>query len=144
MTGIHLLAGVLVTVAVPVTRWFGSTQPEGASGWLMIFVVGASLTGISLAAPGVLLARAVWWLSTRRDRDPVAEVMAVVLGALVGSAAVWPNLVWMGQVMGTDFIQRILLTVLIGVVSGFGFAIWVLRAWYPRRVAANTGELPVN
>ena len=48
-------------------------------------------------------------------------------------AAAWPTLAWMGQVMGTDFIRRILLTVLIGVVSATAFALWAVRAWYARR-----------
>jgi Na+/proline symporter len=102
----------------------------------------AALIVTALAAlPPFLGALFAHRLAIRRGRDRRREILAVVLGALIGSIVpVVVFSIWLG--VGSP--ESLGFTGLVAVASAAGFAIWVLVAWRRRRMDAEAPEHSLN
>ena len=109
---------------------------------LTFFPIGIPPVLLGGALPPYLVAVITWWLATAWGRGRIREVLAVTVGALVGSLVPLFFLRLLG--LPADAIA-----VLAGSVAGcsaVGFATWVLVAWRRPAVGSDTtsGEPSLN
>ncbi len=133
------IAGFLVPFCfyvVPQGQLFGAIGLVGDAIWIVIFIISAAVVGVVGGGIPLLVAWLSWLVVSRSRRGLRREMLAAVLGAIGGSLvpSALPFVLMAG--IGAPWPFYVGTVLLLGVIPGLAFALWVAAAWRRARKAA--------